>query len=241
MSAPCQHMGSRYPWRVINPTNCSHALILGFSLLWKCSLNCAKGSALTLLAQAWLCSRRGRSRKAHPACPVSLSAPLDTHTGRDFVPQPGQTLSLGSSEEGAEVRPEGRRSLAGEQMVQSPWRLAALVPRAGSQGHFHNCGSACAHGAWPRPGHFLTLGYLISQRFWFSYCCLVYVTVHYFRNGCQLSKEAVGEFRLMGNLSVQTKSQSSHRTVQTFSQLCYITHRVWATLDHFTAQLLIFL
>lgn len=73
-------MGSRYPWRVINPTNRSHALILGFSLLWKCSLNCAKGSALTLLAQAWLCSGRGRSRKAHPACPpVSLSAPLDTH------------------------------------------------------------------------------------------------------------------------------------------------------------------
>lgn len=184
--------------------------------------------------------REGTQQESSPS--LSSCVPLSSSGQEwDFIPQPGQTLSLGSSKEGAKIRSEGRRSLAREQMVQSPRRLAALGPCTVSQGHFHNCDSACAHGAWTRPGHFLTLGYLISQRFWFSYGCLVYVTVHYFRNGCQLSKEAVGEFRLTGNLSVQTKSQSSHKTVQSFSQLCYITHRVWATLDHFTAQLLIFL
>lgn len=177
----------------------------------------------------------GKLTQPVPWCPSQFPW---THTV-GLVPQPGLTLILGRSKEGAKTKSEEKRSLAGEQMCRAHGGWLSLSPALWAR---------VTPQLWqeltepePETRTFPNPGVLDLPEFWFSWGCLVYVTVHYFRNGCQLSKEAVGKFRLMGNLSVQTKSQSSHKTVQTFSQLCYITHRVWATLDHFTAQLLIFL
>lgn len=115
-----------------------------------------------------------------------------------------------------------------EQMVQSPWRLAALVPCTVSQGHFHSSQSLTRTSTFPN------LGVFDLPEFWFSYSCLVYVTVHYFRNGCQLSKEAVGELKLMGKLQfkqnhrVLTKLSRPFRNYVTshtgFEQLWIISH-----------------
>lgn len=143
-SAPCQHMGSRYPWRVINPTNGSNAFILGFSL--KMQLELCKRLCTNTAGTGMALLREGTQQESSPS--LSSRVPLSSSGQEwDFIPQPGQTLSLGSSKEGAKIRSEGRRSLAREQMVQSPQRLAALGPCTVSQGHFHNCDSACAHGA----------------------------------------------------------------------------------------------
>lgn len=76
------------------------------------------------------------------------------------------------------------------------------------------------------PRTFPNFGVFDFAKFWFSYSCLVYVTMYYFRNGCQLFKYALGKYMLMGKFSVQTKLHSSHKIVQTFSQLCYIIYIV---------------
>lgn len=208
-SAPCQHMGSCYPWRVINPTNPSNVFVLGLSLLWKCSLNCAKGSAQTLLAQAWLCPGRAQGRRAHPACPL-CPCHCSGHTEQDSFLSLHQHAAWGAARkeqnsnqkggDGAEPMEVGCTSPALPQLRQGLCSEPEPETRT-----------------FPNPGVF------DLPAFWFSCGCLLCVTVHYFRNGCRLSKGAVGKFRLMGNLLAQTKSQSSHKTLQTFSQLCYIT------------------
>lgn len=73
---------------------------------------------------------------------------------------------------------------------------------------------------------FPNFGVFDLPKFWFSYSCLVYVTKYYFRNGCQLFKHALVKYMLMGKFSVQTKLHSSHKIVQTFSQLCYVIYIV---------------
>lgn len=179
-SAPCQHMGSCYPWRVINPTNPSNVFVLGLSLLWKCSLNCAKGSAQTLLAQAWLCPGRAQGRRAHPACPL-CPCHCSGHTEQDSF------LSLHQHAAWGAARKEQNSNQKGGDGAE-PMEAGCPCPL-----HFHNCDRACAQSLNQRPGHFLTLGYLISQRFGFHVVvCFVWL--------CTTSETDVGFPRgLWGN------------------------------------------
>lgn len=154
--------------------------------------------------------REGTGQESSPSLsPVSLSLLWAHRAG--LLPQPAPARSLGSSKEGAEFQSEGRRWCR----AHGGWlSLSPALPQL-RQG-------LCSEPE-PETRTFPNPGVFDLPAFWFSCGCLLCVTVHYFRNGCRLSKGAVGKFRLMGNLLAQTKSQSSHKTLQTFSQLCYIT------------------
>lgn len=100
-SAPCQHMGSRYPWRVINPTNGSNAFILGFSL--KMQLELCKRLCTNTAGTGMALLREGTQQESSPS--LSSRVPLSSSGQEwDFIPQPGQTLSLGSSKEGGPLQ-----------------------------------------------------------------------------------------------------------------------------------------
>lgn len=145
-SAPCQHMGSCYPWRVINPTNPSNVFVLGFSLLWKCSLNCPKGSAQTLLAQVWLCSGRGHGRKAHPALSPGVPFSSSGHTERF------RSSAWTHSAWGAVRKEQKQNQKEGGPLQESrcaePMEGGCPCPQHCEPEPLHNCDRACAPGAW---------------------------------------------------------------------------------------------
>lgn len=97
-----------------------------------------------------------------PWCPFQL---LWTHREVSFLSL--DTLSLRSSKEGAKTKSEGRRSLAREQMCRAHggWLSLSLAlwARVTPQLWQGLCSRSLNH----RPGHFLILGYLISQSFGF--------------------------------------------------------------------------
>lgn len=208
-------MGSCYPWRVINPTNPSNVFVLGSSLVWKCSLNCAQGSAQALLAQAWLCWGRGQGRGAHPACPlVSLSS---SGHRLGLLPQPAPALSLGSSEEGAKTKIRRREVPCKATDSAEPMEAGCPRPCTASQGHLHNSQSLNQDQDISQPWAIWSPRVLVFiELFGLCDCALLQKRMSAFQGGC-------GEIQAYGKPSAQTKSEFSQNCPDLFAIILHHT------------------
>lgn len=167
--------------------------------MWNPNLNCGDDPAQALLTSAWLHPGRSHSQEAQQECSPSPAPcvllrffPCVSVTVFSCLAWPEPMLSTAklvqkwSSKEGAKRKKVGEVPCNWEWVLQSPWRVAALVPCAVSEGDFYKHHPTAtrlsdAPGVWTgshsEARALPNLGVCDFPKFWFAYSCLLYVTM----------------------------------------------------------------